>query len=294
MLTLVGIVLFQPASAAVTISAFDASRQAGSVVLTWMTGTEVNNLGFNLYRSTSPGLRKDTLISGPGMIPSKSFGDVMGQSYSFTDTSVATNQTYYYTLESIDTSSAAELFGPAAAPPGAVPAAATPTATKTSTRIPTPTKTAIPTATRTSTPPPTSIATNTPAPATTTRTPTGQATRATAQLSPTPVPKVAVAVPQASATPRPPSALVVPTIESPGVPQAASASTQVGQTPQEMSNSVDNGTSDAAPDSALAQRPDLRPLTSLIFFGLAGTLGLGAFFFGSLAILLFARAQRRR
>jgi hypothetical protein len=78
-------------------SSFIAEAYAGRVTLTWETGTEVDNAGFNLHRAmTQDGPYtqvNETLITSEGDAAS-------GASYSFVDT--PDYGTYYYQLEDVD------------------------------------------------------------------------------------------------------------------------------------------------------------------------------------------------
>ena len=94
---------------AITLVSFSATGQENSVRVDWETGQEIDNLGFNLYRSTSPSgpfvKINDSLI--PGLLYS-----VKGKSYSFIDSAVTPGTLYYYQLEDIDASGTRTLHGP--------------------------------------------------------------------------------------------------------------------------------------------------------------------------------------
>ncbi|MGB8646212.1 MAG: hypothetical protein WCF84_13320 [Anaerolineae bacterium] len=99
---------------AVTLGAFSAAWQGTSVLVQWNTLSEINNLGFNLLRSTSAAgpytPLNDKLIPGCA-------GCSTGQSYRYTDVNVTPNTTYYYKLQAVDKSGATQLFGPVKAAP---------------------------------------------------------------------------------------------------------------------------------------------------------------------------------
>lgn len=82
---------------AITLSAFDAEIDHRNARVTWETGTEVDNFGFNIYRSTSVdgpwNKLNDALISIEG-------DAVSGGSYEFTDR--PGYGTFYYYLEDVD------------------------------------------------------------------------------------------------------------------------------------------------------------------------------------------------
>lgn len=83
---------------------FQGTPQEESVLLEWETASEQYNLGFNLYRATSPSfVNAMKLTSEP--IPPASMGGMAGGSYSYVDSYKLDPQaTYYYWLEDIDIS----------------------------------------------------------------------------------------------------------------------------------------------------------------------------------------------
>jgi hypothetical protein len=95
---------------AVDLVSFSAAPEGGAVRLTWETATEIDNLGFHLYRSTSP--------SGPwsrlnnSLIPTQNPGASFGAIYSWLDEDVEPNVTYYYRLEDVDASGKVTSHGP--------------------------------------------------------------------------------------------------------------------------------------------------------------------------------------
>ena len=98
---------------AVDLAAFDAAPQGNGVLLTWETASELDNLGFNLYRAES---RVGQLVQiNPYLIASRNPGSTVGAAYSFLDEPVAPGATYYYWLEDIDASGAATKHGPVVA-----------------------------------------------------------------------------------------------------------------------------------------------------------------------------------
>ena len=104
---------------AVRLMSFAAIPGDGTVTLEWRTGSELDNLGFHVYRGPSadgPWSRlTSSLIPGLGSSP-------IGQSYSWMDGGLANGVTYYYRLEDVDTSSVSTFHGPVSATPqGATP-----------------------------------------------------------------------------------------------------------------------------------------------------------------------------
>ncbi len=85
---------------AVTISDFSAQGGSGQITINWTTANEWNNLGFNLWRSTSPDGTYFKLNAN--IIPSKCTGCIVGASYVYTDLDVGAGKTYFYKLESVD------------------------------------------------------------------------------------------------------------------------------------------------------------------------------------------------
>lgn len=209
------------ALAAVTLASFTAAGGDGQVLLEWETASEINNIGFNLWRSTSEAGSYARL--NDSLIPSQAMGSVIGAHYSYTDSDVSNGTTYYYKLESVATDGSSEVHGPISAIPGTQPTA-TLTATPTATWTATPTATA--TATATLTPPPTA-----------TRTPTAMAT-ATPPTLPTATSLPTSYPPLPTATNIPTSYPPLPTAISPPRPTSTPTSTPAAtftQTPMAKS-----------------------------------------------------------
>jgi hypothetical protein len=95
---------------AVEIMAFDAQAGVDSVTVTWETASEVDNLGFNLYRAESEDGPRTKL--NEAMIPSQSPGQTAGVAYDYVDAGVTGGATYCYWLEAIDTRFVADSYGP--------------------------------------------------------------------------------------------------------------------------------------------------------------------------------------
>ena len=95
---------------------FEALPSDSAVDLAWWTGSELDNLGFHLYRSlskTGPWTRvTPSLIPGLGSSPE-------GASYSFRDAGLLNGTTYFYRLEDIDAMSGSTFHGPISATPSA-------------------------------------------------------------------------------------------------------------------------------------------------------------------------------
>ena len=98
---------------AVTLADFEASPQIDHVLATWETVSELDNAGFNLYRSTSPVAPDQQLNST--LIPSQAPGSGQGASYQWQDFDVDPGVTYYYWLETVALSGGTEMHGPVSA-----------------------------------------------------------------------------------------------------------------------------------------------------------------------------------
>ncbi|NTW00463.1 MAG: DUF11 domain-containing protein [Oscillochloris sp.] len=95
---------------AVTLAGFSARWQTKGVLVSWATGSELNCLGFQIYRSAS-GRRADATLITPQSIVA--YGSaISGASYSFLDTDADSGVGYTYWLVEHATSGASSEFGP--------------------------------------------------------------------------------------------------------------------------------------------------------------------------------------
>lgn len=98
---------------AVVLTSFAAIGGKSAITLTWETAMEINNRGFNLYRSEAPDgpyvKLNDTII------PSQSPGAIFGATYTWIDEDVQPGITYYYELEDIGLNGTYAMNGPVAA-----------------------------------------------------------------------------------------------------------------------------------------------------------------------------------
>jgi Peptidase family C25/Concanavalin A-like lectin/glucanases superfamily/Domain of unknown function (DUF2341) len=101
---------------AVKLTSFEAAAGDGEVELGWTTGTELDNLGFHVYRAISEdgpfGRITTHLVPGLGSSPA-------GASYRYRDSGLVNGTTYYYELEDVETTGKTVRHGPVAATPAA-------------------------------------------------------------------------------------------------------------------------------------------------------------------------------
>jgi hypothetical protein len=98
---------------AVTLALFEAEAAGNEVVVRWETASELNNVGFNVYRGLSA-QAEPTRLNG-ALIPSQAPGSGSGFSYGYHDSDVQPGVTYYYWLEDVDSSGVATRHGPVTA-----------------------------------------------------------------------------------------------------------------------------------------------------------------------------------
>jgi len=95
---------------AVELLRFEAIAQGEDVRITWETATELENLGFNLYGSTTPA--GPWVQVNPAFIPAQNPGAVSGAVYKLLDTEVTPGVPVYYRLEDVDIHGASTFHGP--------------------------------------------------------------------------------------------------------------------------------------------------------------------------------------
>ena len=98
----------------IKLSSFTAIPGSGKIILAWSTEAEIDNAGFNLYRSESEG-GAYSKING-SLIPARGT-PTRGASYAFIDADAKYRRTYYYKLEDIDLSGKSTMHGPVSATP---------------------------------------------------------------------------------------------------------------------------------------------------------------------------------
>jgi hypothetical protein len=104
---------FEPPALAVDLASFEASCQAGEAQIRWQTVSELDNLGFNLLRSTSAEGEGQPLNSD--LIMSQAPGSGSGALYEWLDGEVEAGTTYYYSLQDINVGGTISPHGPLSA-----------------------------------------------------------------------------------------------------------------------------------------------------------------------------------
>ncbi len=87
---------------AIELSSFNAKQKNKKIIIRWKTSSEIDNLGFNIWRSE----RADSgfVTINKNLIKSKSKG-ISGEKYRFSDKSAKKGKIYFYKLEDIDRNS---------------------------------------------------------------------------------------------------------------------------------------------------------------------------------------------
>ncbi len=106
---------------AVTLADLRATPHDGEVLVAWTTASELDTLGFDVYRSERPD--RDFARVSPALVVAS--GDPTGASYYLLDQTVTNGRTYYYLLEEVDLAGRGTLRGPASATPAGGLGAAT-------------------------------------------------------------------------------------------------------------------------------------------------------------------------
>ncbi|MCX5902526.1 MAG: hypothetical protein NTV89_03450, partial [Proteobacteria bacterium] len=98
----------------VSLIDFNAIPANRMVTLVWSTASEIDNAGFNLYRSEKEDGEytkiNDSLILAKG-------SSTQGASYEFVDRDVKNRKTYFYKLEDIDLNGESTMHGPVSTTP---------------------------------------------------------------------------------------------------------------------------------------------------------------------------------
>ena len=98
---------------AVDLSHFFTEVEGEQVRLHWATVSEINNLGFNVWRSTAADAPTEQLNSN--LISGQAPGSGQGSSYEFVDQDVEAGISYFYWLEDVDMNGSTTWHGPVSA-----------------------------------------------------------------------------------------------------------------------------------------------------------------------------------
>jgi hypothetical protein len=98
----------------INLASFTATPKFSKVIIQWSTESEIDNAGFNIYRSESENgdyiKVNDSLILSEGT-------STQGAAYEFIDNNVQNRKTYWYKLEDIDLNGTPTMHGPVRAIP---------------------------------------------------------------------------------------------------------------------------------------------------------------------------------
>ena len=100
----------KPPPTSINLSSFTATvNEWGRVIITWVTGVEIETEGFNILRSSSSSGPFERI--NPNLILSKS-GTPQKSTYLYLDETVKSDTPYHYKLEEVDTKGHQTLYGP--------------------------------------------------------------------------------------------------------------------------------------------------------------------------------------
>jgi hypothetical protein len=92
----------------VTLNYFNAVAAEEGLLFEWETASEVDTLGFNIYRSTDLGTTKEKI--NPDLIPTKFLGTTLSAKYDYLFIDPLNPGVYYFWLESVDISASPSVF----------------------------------------------------------------------------------------------------------------------------------------------------------------------------------------
>jgi hypothetical protein len=98
----------------IELSSFTVTPKSNKVILQWLTESEIDNAGFNLYRSEAENGEYTKINTS--LIPAQG-SSAEGASYEFVDNNVQNRKTYYYKMEDIDLNGTSTYHGPVSATP---------------------------------------------------------------------------------------------------------------------------------------------------------------------------------
>ncbi len=98
----------------IELTSFTAQPLNKKIQLEWITASEIDNAGFNLYRSESENGEYEKINTS--LFPAQG-SSTQGASYEFIDGNVKNRKTYWYKLEDIDLNGTSTMHGPVSAMP---------------------------------------------------------------------------------------------------------------------------------------------------------------------------------
>lgn len=104
----------------VELSAFEAIAGNAEVLLKWVTNSEVNNVGFEVHRSSEEEGQYEMIASYENLESLRGAGNSnVEHSYSFKDIIVVNGETYWYKISDVDLNGIRSYHGPVSALPNA-------------------------------------------------------------------------------------------------------------------------------------------------------------------------------
>jgi hypothetical protein len=99
---------------AVMLSAFTAGSKTGQIELAWETASEAHLLGFNVYRGVSGQAKAQGVAAklNESLILGEAVNPALGATYGFVDAGAKAGVRYYYWLEMVTDTGAADVYGP--------------------------------------------------------------------------------------------------------------------------------------------------------------------------------------
>jgi hypothetical protein len=97
---------------AVQLGNFSTLEASDHVLLAWETVSELNNLGFNLYRSANQDNFTNGIQLNEDLISAQAPGSGQGAIYEYEDHEVEAGMTYFYWLEDVHVNGNRTLHGP--------------------------------------------------------------------------------------------------------------------------------------------------------------------------------------
>lgn len=94
----------------VEMESLSAACTDGVLVVSWVTVSEEDNVGFNVYRSTAE--NGEAVKLNDRLIDSKAPGSSLGAAYEWVDNTAEAGVTYFYWVENVDSSAATGISGP--------------------------------------------------------------------------------------------------------------------------------------------------------------------------------------